>query len=178
MKNGNAFSAFTERVIEFLSEKKVIDYYQEPLPSPTDETLSEFCQRFMAASDQERDQFQSALAAEHRSLFGIYGHRAATLSVRQEAPPQLLRGLVGAAIANYIIPDKRNVEVGLAIYHHCARKLGLNPVELFTDAAQYAGEEVARELLAFGRRTDVTLKKYGWRELKTPKGVRYKFEWG
>jgi hypothetical protein len=36
---------------------------------------------------------------------------------------------------------------------------------------------MAARLLSFGNKPDVTLKQYGWREIKTPDGVRYKFEW-
>jgi hypothetical protein len=31
---------------------------------------------------------------------------------------------------------------------------------------------------AFGRREGVMLKQFGWREIRTPDGVRFKFEWG
>jgi hypothetical protein len=178
MKNGNAFLAFIEESAAFLSGLKSIDFYQEPLPSQTDETLDRMVHRFQMASPRQREQFQAALTQGQRSLFGVYGHRAATLAVRETAPDRLTRGLVGVVIANYVIPEKRQVEVGLAIFHHCARKLEMNVIDLFEDVAQYANEGFASRLLAFGRRPDVTLKKYGWRELNTPEGVKYTFSWG
>lgn len=176
--NGDAFAAFVENSIDLLGDKKVIDYYREPLPSATDEKMAAICERFMAASLAERETFQKRLSQEQRSLFGIYGHRAATLSVREESRTWLLSGLVGATISNYVIPDNRNVTVGLAIYHHCARRLGLNPAELFAEAARFASLHVAQIMIAFGKRSDVTLSKFGWKELQTPQGVKYKFSWG
>lgn len=178
MQNGSTFSAFISEVIQFLDGKKVVNYYTETLPSPTDETLRGYCQRFMAASAPEREQFQERLAPEHRSLFGIFGHRAATLSVRQESRDWLICGLVGTTIANYIIPPKRNVELGLAVFHHCARKLGLVPPDLFAEAARYATFDFATRLIAFGNRADVILSQFGWQEQKTPEGVKYKFNFG
>ena len=173
--NGTNFLSFVQEAVQFLSGQTVVDYYAEPLPSPTDERLDGLVKRLMAATAVQRASFHTAVTDTQRALFGIYGHRAATTAVRTTNPDQLLRGLVGAAIANYTIPNRRNVEVALAVYYHCARKLGVNTVDLFETAAEYAGGEIVSELLAYGRRSDVTLQKFGWREVKSPEGIRYKF---
>lgn len=177
MKNGNAFRTFTDEAKQYLSGLKVVIYYAEPIPSTTDERLRLIVERFLRATAVEQQQFQFSLAPEYRSLFGIYGHRAATLAVRQKSRDWLFSGLIGAVIANYVIPPKRNVDVSLAVYHHCAQKIGTPPAELFTEAARYAQPELAQKLNAFGHRADVNLKQFGWQEQKTPEGVRYKFSW-
>lgn len=84
---------------------------------------------------------------------------------------------MGSVIANSPIPPNRNVDAALAVFYHCARKLDLEPQNVFDDAAQFAAGDMAARLTAFGRRDDVTLKQYGWREIRTPDGVNYKFEW-
>jgi hypothetical protein len=160
-----------------LAGKKIVVYYGEPIPSSTDHAIGEMIRRYMGTGAGKREQFLLAMCGGQRSLFGIYAHRAATMSVRQGSPELLLRGLVGATIANYIIPERRRIEVGLAVYYHCAGKLGLNRRELFADAARYATEEYAERLVTFAGQDDVTLAKYGWRELKTPEGVKYSFSW-
>lgn len=177
MKNGNAFRTFLDETVHYLAGLKVVIYYAEPIPSTTDERLRLIVDKFSRGTAVEHAQFQSELAPEHRSLFGIYGHRAATLAVRQNDRTWLFSGLLGAVIANYIIPPKRNVDVSLAIYHHCAQKIDASPAELFAQAADYAQPDFADNLLQFGRRADVTLKKFGWKEQKTPEGIRYKFSW-
>lgn len=177
MKNGNAFRAFMDEAVQYLAGRKVVIYYAEPIPSATDERMHAMVTRFLRGTAVEQEQFQMSLAQEHRSLFGIFGHRAATLAARQQNRDWLFTGLVGAVIANYIIPPKRNIEVSLAIYHHCAQKIGLSPASLFAEAAQLAQPALAEQLLAFGPRTDVNLKQFGWQEQKTPEGVRYKFSW-
>ncbi|MCP4419691.1 MAG: hypothetical protein GY805_24025 [Chloroflexi bacterium] len=177
MKNGNAFRIFTDETVQFLSGLKVVIYYAEPIPSKTDERLHLIVTRFRRGTAVEQEQFQRSLAQEHRSLFGIFGHRAATLSVRQNSYNWLLSGLVGAIIANYIIPPKRNVDVSLAVYHHCAKKIDISPADLFTEAAQFAQSDLAQKLQAFGHRADISLRKFGWQERKTPDGIRYKFSW-
>ena len=178
MKNGTEIQAFIESTAQLLAGLRVTDYYAEPLPSPTDLRLANVVGRFMAITPSQRETFQAALTQSQRALFGIYGHRAATLGRREESRERLLSGLAAAAIANYEIPARRNVEVALSVYHHVARKLGLNTVDLFDEAAGYAVGETAVLLRQFGRRRDVTLHKFGWREIKTPDGVKYKFSLG
>ena len=178
MENGNAFHAFTQQTIEALDGVMVVDYYAEPLPVELDGRMQVIVKRYQQASKEERNQFLQVLPPEQRALFGIYGHRAATLAARQQAQAWLLSGLVGYAIANAVIPEKRKVEVGLAVYFHVAVKLGLKPVDVFEEAAQFAPAEMAERLLVYGRRTDITLTKFGWKELNTPEGVKYKFIYG
>jgi hypothetical protein len=98
--------------------------------------------------------------------------------VRQESRDWLLSGLIGAVISNYVVPEKRNVEVGMAIFHHCARKLNIPPAEIFAEAARFAAFDLATRLITFGNRSDVILSKFGWQELQTADGVKYKFNWG
>ncbi len=177
MNNGNAFRTFTDDTVHYLSGLKVVVYYAEPIPSATDERMRGIVERFTRGTAVEQEQFQRSLGQAHRSHFGIYGHRAATLAVRQDSQEWLLSGLIGAVIANYVIPARRNLDVSLAVYHHCAQKVGLSPAALFSEAARYAQPPLAEKLSTFGHRADVNLKQFGWQEQTTPQGVRYKFSW-
>jgi len=160
-----------------LSGLTAIDYYPMPLPSPVDDVLSKIVSAYTGWPTAVREQFMESLPPDKSGLFAIFGHRAATLAVRESSPDWLRLGLIGNAIANYHIPDHRNVDASLAVFYHCARRLEIEPADLFDDVAQIATEEMADRLRAFGYRPDVTLKQYGWREIKTAEGVRYKFEW-
>ncbi|MEZ4645309.1 MAG: hypothetical protein R3E31_21685 [Chloroflexota bacterium] len=175
MQNGNAFHAFTEDALAYLGQWETLAYYREPLPSAVDERLAAMMTRLLAATPAEREQFQQALAAAQRALFGVFGHRAATLARRQESREWLRWGLLGTAVANSIIPPRRNVDVALVVFHHVARQLGINTVDLFDEVADFADGAIAERLRLFGRRSDVYLRSYGWREIKTPDGVAYKF---
>jgi hypothetical protein len=175
--NGQAYRAYLEVALAVLDRLTAIDYYPSPLPSPADEALAEIVSAFTAWPPSVRERFLAALPSDKRGLFGIFGHRAATLAVRQSDPDRLRLGLVGSAVANYDPPPDRNVEVALAVFYHCARKLEMDPAELFDEAAEFTSDETATRMRAFGRRAGLTLKQFGWREIKTPDGVRYKFEW-
>ncbi|MFQ5401612.1 MAG: hypothetical protein ACE5E7_18695 [Anaerolineae bacterium] len=177
MKNGTAFRTFFEETTAFLDGLSVAGLYAEPLPSVADERMGEIVTRVLTAAPGERRLFHQTLHDKHRSLLGIAGHRLATLAAREESKQKLRLGLAAAAIANFSIPEKRNVEVALAVYYHCARKLGMNIVDLFEEAADLTSPETAVILRSYGRRSDVTLHKYGWREIKTPDGIKFKFQW-
>ena len=175
--NGHAFQADLGGARAVRNGVTAIDDHLSPLPAPLDERLAAIIGAFTALAAPERERFMAALSDGQRALFALFGHRAATLAVRRADPEQLRLGLVGNVIANYAIPDKRHVDVALAVYYHCARKLELNPQAVFDEAAQFATAEMAARLRAFGRRTDVTLRQFGWREIRSEEGVRYKFEW-
>lgn len=175
--NGQAYQAYLASALAVLEQLAVDVYYTSSLPSPADEALTEIVSAFTAWPRDVRQRFTASLPAEKRGLFGIFGHRAATLAVRR-ADPELLRlGLIANLIANSPIPAKRNVETALAVFYHCARKLDLDPRALLEESAQFATDEMAERLLTFADRPNVTLKQFGWREIRSADGVRYKFEW-
>ncbi len=176
MQNGDSFHTFIQETIHYLDDKTVLAYHQRPLPSEIDKEMIGIVARFMEGKPEQRETFQKTLPPKQRSLFAIFSHRAATLAARNGSAELLLYGLVGVAIANYVIPDKRDVMVGLAVHHHCARKLDLLPAEVFAQAAEFATPHMADLLREFGNRNDVYLRSFGWRELKTADGIKYKFE--
>ena len=176
MQNGNDFHIFIQETNNFLADASVTSYYATPLQDNLDDWMNVTIAKYMAAKEPQWAQFRDGLPQEKRSLFGIYGHRAATLAAREESRDWLLSGLVGNAISNTIIPERRRVEVSLVVFMHVARKLAINPVDLFEEAAVYATPEYATTLHQFGRRGNVTLQQFGWKELKTADGLKYKFD--
>ncbi|MCP4422940.1 MAG: hypothetical protein GY803_00465 [Chloroflexi bacterium] len=173
MKNGTEFRAFVEETAVFLSETAVLDYFRQPLPAPIDERMEQIVERFMAASPEQRDLLLGALDNSQRSPLGIYGHREATMGMREQSRARLRRGLIGAALAHHAL-DRGSLEAALAVPHHIARKMGVNTVDLFDETAEFVGGEIGDYLRRYGRRSDVGLRKYGWREIKTPNGIKYK----
>jgi hypothetical protein len=173
MKNGTEFRTFVEETAVFLADTAVLDYFRQPLPGLLDERLGRIVDRYMAASPEQRGLLLVALDRPQQALFGIFGHREATMGVRQESRERLLRGLVGLAIAHHDL-DRGSLDAALAVPHYIARKMGVNTVDLFDEAAAFVGDEIGDYLREYGRRSDVGLNKYGWREIKTTDGVKYK----
>lgn len=176
-QNGSALAVDVDDLAEYLAGQTTLDYYRQPLPGPVDARMDEAIARYMAYSPADRATYRDLLPHRAKALLGIYGHRAATRAVNTADPGLLQQGLIASTIANDDVPAGRRIEIGLAVYHHCARKLGLNPADLFAVAADYANEDLAPFLVAFGNQEDVTLKKYGWLEQTTEDGVLYKYGW-
>lgn len=179
--NSQALQAYLQSALATLGPLTPLTYYQEPLPSAADEVLMEIVNVFTAWSKADRDTFQDAIPEGKRSIFAIFGHRLATLSVRQLKPEWLRLGLIGNAIANhdmrYGLNTGHGLDVALAVFYHCAKTLELEPERLFDEAAAFASDDTASHFRHFGRREGLTLKQFGWREIRKPEGVSYKFEW-
>jgi hypothetical protein len=138
----------------------------------TDSQVARICADLQKAAPVHREVFLSALTDRQRTIIGRYGMRAATLALREGSIPRLRSGLVALVLSGSAASDARDFMVGAAVHHHVALQLGLDPAVLFAEAAAYAGP--AGELLqAFGRRQDVTLEAFGWREVTTEHGPKF-----
>lgn len=175
--NGDVVQSLLSEVAGLAARVDLVSYYAEPLSSATNERLAELVAAYMDLNPRQRSAFLAGLPPGAAGLFGIAGHRLATLAAASESREMLLTGLVANAISSYDPSPRRDPETALAVFHHCARKLGVEPRELFEEAASYAGEGYVETLRAFGRREDVTLARFGWREMRTPDGVRFSFRW-
>jgi hypothetical protein len=80
--------------------------------------------------------------------------------------------LFAFALSETHVGDWRDLLVSLAPYHHCAQKLAMDIPRLFDQVTPYALPDAAPYFETFGRRTDVTLGVFGWREIDTPYGKR------
>ncbi len=168
MKTGTELAGETA-----VSPPTLIEYHRQPLPSPLDDELRGVIAAWTALPAVEREAFIGALPHSTRNLFGIYGHRAATIAVRQDDPDWLRSGLLGTVIANDGMDNGRKIALALAVPQHCAIKLKLDLVELFTETAVYAHPPLADHIKSASS-TLLSLRTYGWRELKTADGLKYK----
>jgi hypothetical protein len=67
--------------------------------------------------------------------------------------------------------------VGLAPFHDCARRLGLDVVQVFTDAADAVGGQAGEIARVFAQRSDVTPEAFMYAVESTPDGPRYRSDW-
>ena len=81
--------------------------------------------------------------------------------------------LIGAAAANEVAIDWRDVLVALAPYHDCAHRLGLDPVEIFDRASADSPGDLQLICREFARRSDITLNAFGWTLTTLPDGPCY-----
>lgn len=117
-------------------------------------------------------QFLDSLNQDVFLDLGRYGHRLATIALRERSPERLRDALLAVAIS--VLDDgqdERDVMVGLALHFHTAQQLGMDPATLFDEIAGRLTPGPLPELLrTFGAREDITLEAFGWREVTTAAG--------
>lgn len=99
-----------------------------------------------------------------------------TTALRERSPGRLREDLerLMAAYERDIERDPRDVLVGLAAYVDCARRLGIDPVELFDTTSARRSPRMRELSTTFVRRDDVTLEAFGWRLEDRPDGPCYR----
>jgi hypothetical protein len=140
-------------------------------PSVFDAHMEALASALMRASAEERARFTGSISLRHRMLVGRGLWRIERLAVAERSRERLLMALVvHAAIDGGT--DYRDTIVWCALPFLQARKLGVDPVALFDEAATFAGPAVATTLRATGRRTDITVAAFHPAIEDTPDGPR------
>ena len=101
-----------------------------------------------------------------------------SVALRQRSPDRLREELTRYMIASEreVNIDWRDMLVDLAPFYDCAQRLALDPVELF-ESASSSLDKGRRELVnGFARRSDITLRAFGWKLVTTSEGPCYR--WG
>jgi hypothetical protein len=98
----------------------------------------------------------------------------ATAALREQSPSVLRGGLLWL-LRSYDGKDPHDLMLGLAPFHDCARRLGLDVHQVFNDAADAAGGTGAQVARDFGQRTDVTPDAFAYVVETGPKGPAYAY---
>jgi hypothetical protein len=99
-----------------------------------------------------------------------------TAALREQSPSLLHGGLIWILRA-YDGKDWRDLKLGLAPFHDCARRLGLDVRQVFNDAADAVGGEAGQVARDFGGRSDVTADTFGYAVELGPDGPLYRPHW-
>lgn len=143
---------------------------------PTERSAADLCASLASTRMDQRDAFRTGLTDRQRVVLGQYGHQSAAVALRERWPERLRIGLIAIALEDTNV-DARDLMIGVALHYHVAQQLGLTPTEVFDEAASYAAADTADVLRTFGRRTDVTLKVFGWHQIDTPDGPAFTFRY-
>jgi hypothetical protein len=69
--------------------------------------------------------------------------------------------------------DERDLMVAMAPYHHCAQRIGIDPNELFSQAASAGPRQLADAVERFGGRTDISPSAFYFAIEGTGTSARY-----
>ena len=149
-----------------------LDAYYGPVTA-ADDAIAAIGRMCADASPDQRRAFSEGLSWHARRVLGRFALRAPMLALQLRDQSRLREGLLLHGVLEQKMGDWRDDMVGFALYHYAARQLGLDPIELFDEAARYAIPELAALMNKFGRRSDITLNAFGWRRVETPDGPTF-----
>lgn len=99
---------------------------------------------------------------------------AATRALRVRSAELLRTGIATYLLACIPVRDWRDVLLGLAPFHDCARRIGEDPAVIFDQAGRGLPPEVASLAREFGKRTDVTPTAFGFQVVDDDAGPAYR----
>jgi hypothetical protein len=142
-------------------------------PGLLDEAIAETLVALADGPSAEWNAFADSLTKHRQRVLGRYAVRASMLALRTRERRHLDAGLLAHCAVTRVVMDWRDDLVAFAPYVHVARALGVDVPTLFDDAAAHAVPDLADVMQTFGRRTDVTLGAFGWRQVETPDGPTF-----
>ena len=98
-----------------------------------------------------------------------------TRIARSGNPGALTAALLDLLLAHEpeYLENPRELMLTLAPYHHCARRLGEEPAELFDLVAAGAPATLRDAVRTFGRRDDIEPESFGFAIVETAEGPEY-----
>ena len=96
-----------------------------------------------------------------------------TEALRSGSAASLRAALLEHVAAEQLPFDDRDVFIGLAPYHDCATRLGLDPAAVFDEVAAAGPPELRDVVRSFGRRTDIRAEEWGFAVVETDAGPCY-----
>jgi hypothetical protein len=180
MGNLGELAAFVERVFDRIRDDRNPHYYEQPLPNELDNQISDFVKVFIRSEAAGRELILRKSTEKNSFALIIFAERMAVLAVREQSRERLLEGLIALIIEGFKF-DYRDTMMVFAPLLHSARKIGVDPVELFNEAASHAKNLVSEYLIDFLKRSpnDQSLKAMGFKEVATPEGFKYeRLPWG
>lgn len=173
----NEFLRITRSVSEVFKDVSVSEYRGEKLPCPTDERIEQICVSFVKATPPQRQSFSVSLDENVSTALFFFAERMAMLSVRRQAYPTLLNGLVALVIIGPRT-DARELLMVLSVIYRSAVKLQVDPEHLFHAAVECATDQATQNLiLNYLKRSpeNRNIASMGYRELEGPNGLVYWF---
>ncbi|MCI0628435.1 MAG: hypothetical protein L0387_43420 [Acidobacteria bacterium] len=150
------------------------DYELKEIPCQLDDEIRSLTDLFLRGTDLERELISSCFNDSHSMTFIVFSERMASLAVRKSSREILLAGLIAQVIEGWRFDPRANL-MRLSLILHSAVNLGIELVELFSEASKYASQEVADYFQAFLRRRpeNQSIEVMGYRESTDADGFRY-----
>jgi hypothetical protein len=163
-------------LVKTLADARLVGY-GATLPGPLDAAFRALAALYAGSDASGRAAIRALVPADLSLLLLGFSDRMAIIAARTKDEGALFDALLAHVLEGFRYDPRENV-FRLAVVHHVANKIGLDPRAEFERAASMASPEAARELRAFLARPDElkTLKAMRVREIETPEGVSFAYE--
>jgi hypothetical protein len=151
--------------------EKIFKLLDQPRCDYDDKAMA-FANQLKTVPAKQRASLRKLIGEHERSSLSPYVSRADWLALEEKSSLRVLSGLIIQALILPDHEDERDVMVALAAAHVVCEQLGFKTVELFDEAATFAGEGVSAVFKQFGKRKDVTLEGFGLQRIDTAGGPR------
>ena len=141
-------------IIRHLRLPEFVFPYRE-LPSDATAAIESLVDIFADVDEEERKKIVQKVEVSFAFVFTRYAWNAAVESVRRNDPGLLKRGLVALTIENARV-DRRDTLPFLELLYNSARKLNVDPAELFRNAARIACAQFRGLLESFLNRDEAS----------------------
>jgi hypothetical protein len=158
------------------SLRRFTGYGPATLPDPRDTEIDEYLQGLRAGGPSAVAAASAAASEKGRQVLGTYAERSASLAVRTRAPDRVVAGLI-AVVVGGLDQNDREALVLMPLLEDAARRLGLEPADLFEEAAEVVGHPGTVNLMLWlsRRPEDRTLECMGYEAGQDDSGFRYRW---
>lgn len=153
-------------------------YLQRPLPSELDDRIATILNVYLNGSARVRSEITTKLGTNQTWGLLTFAERMAILSVRRMSRDPLVKALIALVVEGFRWDARENMLI-LSLVNHSAIKIGIDPKQLFEEAACHTSPDVARHFHEFvGRRIeDKSIHAMGYSEGVCPDGFTYTRNW-
>jgi hypothetical protein len=154
---------------------EVPDRWSLSFTGPTgdlDHALDSILARVVESDEGLVSAINDALHRRQRALIYCYAIRLLARGLTDSDAEILPRAATALAIACYDETDYRDLMVNLAPLHVVATRLTGDASSTLDWIVDRLSEEQRNNLRRWGRRTDVTLDSFGWKETATDDGIK------
>lgn len=158
-----------------VSQKSYWRYSNKPMPCDLDDDFHDLISLFSQASHTEREAMLKGVDAKIAGALMAFSWRMGIWGARKNSREMLLKGLIALVIDGGKSDIRDTISI-MPVLYHSAEKIGIDPQNLFDEAADYYPNDVARILGKFPKRkpADRSLQAFDYMEVSTPEGIDYK----
>ncbi len=151
-----------------------------PELSELDTSLRKLCTTFPGKSKLEQEKFRSAIPLDEFYTLFEFARRSSVFALRDKDPDILNSALISIAMIEAERTDFRDILITLALLHHSAKRIGLDPSSTFLKFSEIAEPSTSELITGFAGRDSASQSlrdSWGYFEVNTEYGAGF-VGWG